>query len=180
MDEVDSILIDEARTPLIISGPAEESTEKYYLIDKIFPKLKGKKVTDRDEVDAKYKGIDIEKGIDYVVNEKNHTTNLTEEGVIKCQGLLGVENLYDDIQAEWESHIRQMIRAHELYRKDVNYVVKEGEVVIVDEFTGRLTPGRRYSDGLHQALEAKEGVRSEWENQTLATITFQNYFRVYD
>jgi len=180
VDEVDSILVDEARTPLIISGPTEETTDKYYLINKIFPKLKGKKITDKDEIEAKYKGEDIEKGIDYIVNEKNHTVNLTEEGVVKCQKILGVENLYDDIQSEWEPHIRQMIRAHELYQKDVGYVVKEGKVIIVDEFTGRLMPGRRYSDGLHQALEAKEGVKIEKENQTLATVTFQNYFRMYD
>jgi len=180
VDEVDSILIDEARTPLIISGPAEESTDKYYTINKIYPKLKGKKILDKDEVEAKYKGLDIEKGVDYLVNEKNHTVSLTEEGVLKCQGILGVKNLYDDIQSQWEPHIRQMIRAHDLYRRDVNYVVKDGEVLIVDEFTGRLMPGRRYSDGLHQALEAKEGVKIERENQTLATVTFQNYFRMYD
>jgi preprotein translocase subunit SecA len=179
VDEVDSILIDESRTPLIISGPAEESTDKYYIINKIIPRLKGKNITDKEEVEAKHKGLDIEKGIDYVVNEKNHTANLTEEGVIKCQSLLGVENLYDDIQSEWEHHIRQAIRAHILYKKDVDYVVKDGEVVIVDEFTGRLMPGRRWSDGLHQAVEAKEGVKIERENQTLATITFQNYFRMY-
>ena len=179
VDEVDSILIDESRTPLIISGPAEESTDKYYIINKIIPRLKGKNITDKEEVEAKHKGLDIEKGIDYVVNEKNHTANLTEEGVIKCQSLLGVENLYDDIQSEWEHHIRQAIRAHILYKKDVDYVVKDGEVVIVDEFTGRLMQGRRWSDGLHQAVEAKEGVKIERENQTLATITFQNYFRMY-
>jgi len=180
VDEVDSILVDEARTPLIISGPAEESTDKYYIIDKIYSKLNGKKITDKDEVEAKHKGLDIEKGVDYIVNEKNQTVNLTEGGVIKCQELLGVENLYDDIQSQWEPHIRQMIRAHKLFNKDVGYVVKEGEVIIVDEFTGRLMPGRRYSDGLHQALEAKEGVKIERENQTLATVTFQNYFRMYD
>jgi len=180
VDEVDSILIDESRTPLIISGPAEESTDKYYTINKIIPRLKGKMTTDKEEIDAKYKGVDIEKGIDYVVNEKNHTVNLTEEGVLKCQELLGVKNLYEDIQSEWEHHIRQAIRAHSvLYKKDVNYVVKDGEVLIVDEFTGRLMPGRRWSDGLHQAVEAKENVKIERENQTLATITFQNYFRMY-
>ncbi|MCX5666364.1 MAG: SEC-C metal-binding domain-containing protein, partial [Candidatus Omnitrophica bacterium] len=165
--------------PLIISGPAEESTDKYYTINKIIPRLKGKITTDKEEIDAKYKGVDIEKGIDYVVNEKNHTVNLTEEGVLKCQGLLGVQNLYDDIQSEWEHHIRQAIRAHALYKRDVDYVVKDGEVLIVDEFTGRLMPGRRWSDGLHQAVEAKENVKIERENQTLATITFQNYFRMY-
>ena len=179
VDEVDSILIDESRTPLIISGPAEESTDKYYIINKIIPRLKGKITTDKEEIEAKHKGNDLEKGIDYVVNEKNHTANLTEEGVVKCQELLGVKNLYDDIQSEWEHHIRQAIRAHVLYKKDVDYVVKDGEVLIVDEFTGRLMPGRRWSDGLHQAVEAKENVKIERENQTLATITFQNYFRMY-
>lgn len=179
VDEVDSILIDEARTPLIISGPAEESTDKYYTINKIVPRLKGKVITDKEEIEAKYKGLDLEKGIDYVVNEKNHTVNLTEEGVVKCQNMIGVKNLYDDIQSEWEHHIRQAIRAHALYKKDVDYVVKDGEVIIVDEFTGRLMPGRRWSEGLHQAVEAKEGVKIERENQTLATITFQNYFRMY-
>ncbi len=179
VDEVDSILIDEARTPLIISGPAEESTDKYYIINKMVPRLKGKVITDKEEIEAKYKGVDIEKGIDYVVNEKNHTVNLTEEGVARCQEMLGVKNLYEDIQSEWEHHIRQALRAHILYKKDVDYVVKDGEVVIVDEFTGRLMPGRRWSDGLHQAVEAKENVKIERENQTLATITFQNYFRMY-
>jgi preprotein translocase subunit SecA len=179
VDEVDSILIDESRTPLIISGPAEESTDKYYIINKIVPRLKGKIITDKEEIEAKYKGQDIEKGVDYVVNEKNHTVNLTDEGVIKCQQMLGVKNLYDDLQSEWEDHIRQAIRAHALYKNDVDYVVKDGEVIIVDEFTGRLMPGRRWSDGLHQAVEAKEGVKIERENQTLATITFQNYFRMY-
>ena len=179
VDEVDSILVDEARTPLIISGPAEESTDKYYIINKIVPRLKGKTITDKEEVEAKYKGFDLEKGIDYIVNEKNHTVNLTEEGVVKCQEMLGVKNLYDDLQSEWEHHIRQAIRAHALYKRDVDYVVKDGEVMIVDEFTGRLMPGRRWSDGLHQAVEAKENVKIERENQTLATITFQNYFRMY-
>ena len=179
VDEVDSILVDEARTPLIISGPAEESTDKYYIINKIVPRLKGKTITDKEEIEAKHKGLDLEKGIDYVVNEKNHTVNLTEEGVVRCQELLGVKNLYDDLQSEWEHHIRQAIRAHALYKNDVDYVVKDQEVLIVDEFTGRLMPGRRWSDGLHQAVEAKEGVKIERENQTLATITFQNYFRMY-
>jgi preprotein translocase subunit SecA len=179
VDEVDSILIDESRTPLIISGPAEESTDKYYIINKIIPRLKGKVITDKEEIEAKHSGKDIEKGIDYVVNEKNHTASLTEEGVMRCQELIGVKNLYDDIQSEWEHHIRQAIRSHVLYKKDVDYVVKDGEVIIVDEFTGRLMPGRRWSDGLHQAVEAKENVKIERENQTLATITFQNYFRMY-
>jgi preprotein translocase subunit SecA len=179
VDEVDSILIDEARTPLIISGPAEESTDKYYRINKIFTALRGKKVTDKEEIDAKYKGQAIEEGIDYIVNEKHHTAYLTEEGTKRCQELLGIENLYDEIHSQWVTHIEQMLKANELYHRDVDYVVKDGEVVIVDEFTGRLMPGRRWSDGLHQAVEAKENVKIERENQTLATITFQNYFRMY-
>jgi len=179
VDEVDSILIDEARTPLIISGPADESTDKYYIINKIVPRLKGKIITDKEEIEAKYKGINLEEGIDYIVNEKNRTVNLTEQGVVRCQEMIGVKNLYEDIQSEWEHHIRQAITAHALYKNDVDYVVKDGEVIIVDEFTGRLMPGRRWSDGLHQAVEAKEAVKIERENQTLATITFQNLFRMY-
>ncbi len=159
VDEVDSILIDEARTPLIISGPAEESTDKYYRIDKIIPKL----ILD----------------IDYTLDEKHRTATLTEEGVSKCERLLGLGNLYDPANMELIHHVYQGLRAHTLYTKDVDYVVKEGEVIIVDEFTGRQMPGRRWSDGLHQAVEAKEGVKIERENQTLATITFQNYFRMY-
>src|SRR5580658_7077485 len=159
VDEVDSILIDEARTPLIISGPAEESTDKYYRIDKIIPKLI------RD--------------IDYTLDEKLRTATLTEEGVSKCERLLDLGNLYDPTNMEIIHHVYQGLRAHTLFEKDVDYVVKEGEVVIVDEFTGRQMPGRRWSDGLHQAVEAKEGVRIQRENQTLATITFQNYFRMY-
>ncbi|HOT00947.1 MAG TPA: preprotein translocase subunit SecA, partial [Acidobacteriota bacterium] len=159
VDEVDSILIDEARTPLIISGPSEESTDKYYRIDRIVPKLK------RD--------------VEYLVDEKAHTVTLTEDGILKAEKLLGVENLYDPVHMDLQHHINQALRAHNLYQRDVNYVVKDGQVVIVDEFTGRLMPGRRWSDGLHQAVEAKEGVKIERENQTLATITFQNYFRMY-
>ena len=159
VDEVDSILIDEARTPLIISGPAEESTDKYYRIDKIVPKLI------RD--------------IDYTVDEKLRTVTPTEEGVSKCERLLNLGNLYDPANMDINHHVYQALRAHVLYEKDVDYVVKDGEVVIVDEFTGRQMPGRRWSDGLHQAVEAKEGVKIERENQTLATITFQNYFRMY-
>ena len=159
VDEVDSILIDEARTPLIISGPAEESTDKYYRIDKIIPKL----ILD----------------IDYTLDEKQRTATLTEEGVSKCERLLGLGNLYDPANMEIIHHVYQGLRAHALFEKDVDYVVKDGEVVIVDEFTGRQMPGRRWSDGLHQAVEAKEGVKIERENQTLATITFQNYFRMY-
>jgi preprotein translocase subunit SecA len=159
VDEVDSILIDEARTPLIISGPAEESTDKYYRIDKIIPKL----IQD----------------IDYIVEEKHKTATLTEEGVSKTEKLLGLGNMYDPQHMETIHHVYQALRAHTLYKRDVEYVVKNGEVVIIDEFTGREMPGRRWSDGLHQAVEAKEGVKIERENQTLATITFQNYFRMY-
>ena len=159
VDEVDSILIDEARTPLIISGPSEESTDKYFKIDKIIPKL----IQD----------------IDYTLDEKHRTATLTEEGVSKCERLLSLGNLYDPAHMETIHHVYQGLRAHTLYKRDVDYVVKDGEVIIVDEFTGRQMPGRRWSDGLHQAVEAKEGVKIERENQTLATITFQNYFRMY-
>jgi preprotein translocase subunit SecA len=159
VDEVDSILIDEARTPLIISGPSEESTDKYAKIDKIIPKL----IQD----------------IDYTLDEKHRTATLTEEGVSKCERLLSLGNLYDPAHMETIHHVYQALRAHTLYKRDVDYVVKDGEVIIVDEFTGRQMPGRRWSDGLHQAVEAKESVKIERENQTLATITFQNYFRMY-
>jgi preprotein translocase subunit SecA len=159
VDEVDSILIDEARTPLIISGPAEESTDKYYRVDKIIPKLI------RD--------------IDYTLDEKHRTATLTEEGVSKAERLLGLGNLFDHTNMEWNHHVHQGLRAHALFQKDVDYVVKDGVVIIVDEFTGRQMPGRRWSDGLHQAVEAKENVKIERENQTLATVTFQNYFRMY-
>ncbi|HMI54478.1 MAG TPA: preprotein translocase subunit SecA [Candidatus Saccharimonadales bacterium] len=159
VDEVDSILIDEARTPLIISGPSEESTDKYAKIDKIIPKL----IQD----------------IDYTLDEKHKTATLTEEGVSKCERLLGLGNLYDPTHMEIIHHVYQALRAHTLYKIDVDYVNKDGEIIIVDEFTGRQMPGRRWSDGLHQAVEAKEGVKIERENQTLATITFQNYFRMY-
>jgi preprotein translocase subunit SecA len=159
VDEVDSILIDEARTPLIISGPSEESTDKYFKIDKIIPKL----IQD----------------IDYTLDEKHRQATLTEEGVSKCERMLSLGNLYDPAHMETIHHVYQGLRAHTLYKRDVDYVVKDGEVIIVDEFTGRQMPGRRWSDGLHQAVEAKEGVKIERENQTLATITFQNYFRMY-
>jgi preprotein translocase subunit SecA len=159
VDEVDSILIDEARTPLIISGPSEESTDKYFKIDKIIPRLK------REE--------------DFQIEEKTRTATLTDKGVKKCEEALAVENLYDPGNVELVHHVNQALRAHVLFKKDVDYVVKDDEVIIVDEFTGRLMPGRRYSDGLHQALEAKEGVHVAEENQTLATVTFQNYFRMY-
>ncbi len=180
VDEVDSILVDEARTPLIISGPAEESTEKYYVINRIIPHLKRRWVTEKEEIAAKYKEINLQKGFDAIVDEKNNLWTLTEEGVSKCERLLGVPNLYDDMQSEWVHHIIQAGRAHDLFKKDVDYVVKDGEVLIVDEFTGRLMPGRRWSEGLHQAVEAKENVRIAEENQTLATITFQNFFKLYN
>ena len=159
VDEVDSILIDEARTPLIISGPAEKSTDLYYQVNGVIPKL--------------------QKERDYTVDEKARASILTEEGVARCEKMLQVENLYDPKYIEILHHINQALKAHALFKLDVDYIVKDGEVIIVDEFTGRLMPGRRYSDGLHQALEAKEGVKIENENQTLATITFQNYFRMY-
>ena len=175
VDEVDSILIDEARTPLIISGPAEESTEKYFQIDRIIPRLKrgatiaGGKLY---EAEAQVSG-------DYVVDEKAKSVALTESGVGKVEALLGVKNLYDPTNMEFIHHVQQGLKAHVLFKRDVDYVVKDGEVIIVDEFTGRMMPGRRWSDGLHQAVEAKERVKIERENQTLATITFQNYFRMY-
>jgi preprotein translocase subunit SecA len=175
VDEVDSILIDEARTPLIISGPADESTELYYKIDRIIPKIRRAATI----VEGKLSEIEEEKEGDYIVDEKSKAVALTEQGIASCERLLGVDNLYDPKNIDVLHHIQQALRAHALYRRDVDYVVKDGQVIIVDEFTGRLMPGRRWSDGLHQAVEAKEGVRIERENQTLATITFQNYFRMY-
>ncbi len=160
VDEVDSILIDEARTPLIISGPAEKSTSLYFQVNNIIP------------------GLDKDK--DYTIDEKARAAVLTEEGVAKAEKKLQVENLYDPGNIEMLHHTNQALKAHTLFKRDVDYIVKNGEVIIVDEFTGRLMPGRRYSEGLHQALEAKENVKIENENQTLATITFQNYFRMYD
>jgi len=160
VDEVDSILIDEARTPLIISGPSEESTDKYYRVNQIIPRLK--------------------KDHDYTIEEKSRTVVLTEEGVARAEKLLNVQNLYEPGNMEILHHVNQALKAHALFRKDIDYLVKDGQVVIVDEFTGRVMPGRRYSDGLHQALEAKEKVKIERENQTLASVTFQNYFRMYE
>ena len=160
VDEVDSILIDEARTPLIISGASEESTDTYYVVDRVIPRLRNEE--------------------HYTIDEKMRSVSLTEDGVSRVEQLLGVENLYDPRNILLLHHVNQALRAHTLYKRDVEYVVKEGEVLIVDEFTGRLMPGRRWSDGLHQAIEAKEGVKIESENQTLATITFQNYFRMYN
>ncbi|HMH45616.1 MAG TPA: preprotein translocase subunit SecA [Pyrinomonadaceae bacterium] len=169
VDEVDSILIDEARTPLIISGPSEESTDKYYQANAIIPQL-----TRGEELEEN------KKTGDYVVDEKNHSAVLTEDGVDKAERLLGVGNLYDPGNMELLHCVEQALKAHTLYRLDHQYVVQEGEVIIVDDFTGRLMKGRRWSDGLHQAVEAKEAVKIERENQTLATITLQNYFRLYE
>ena len=160
VDEVDSILIDEARTPLIISGPSEESTDKYYRINQVIPRLRKDK--------------------DYTVEEKHRTVVLTEEGVARVEGYLNVQNLFEPRNIEILHHVNQALKAHTLFKLDVDYVVKDGQVIIVDEFTGRIMPGRRYSDGLHQALEAKEKVKIERQNQTLASVTFQNYFRMYE
>ncbi len=176
VDEVDSILIDEARTPLIISGQADESTDLYYKIDRIIPRLKRAATI----VEGKLSEIEEQKSGDYIVDEKAKAVSLTEQGIVSCERLLNVENLYDPQHITILHHVNQALRAHALFRKDVDYVIKDGEVIIVDEFTGRMMPGRRWSDGLHQAVEAKEGVKIERENQTLATITFQNYFRMYD
>jgi preprotein translocase subunit SecA len=175
VDEVDSILIDEARTPLIISGPAEESTELYYKIDRIIPKLRRAATI----VEGKLSEVEEQKDGDYIVDEKSKAVALTEQGIASCERLLGVDNLYDPQHIDALHHVQQALRAHALFRKDVDYVINDGQVIIVDEFTGRMMPGRRWSDGLHQAVEAKEAVRIERENQTLATITFQNYFRMY-
>lgn len=179
VDEVDSILIDEARTPLIISGPSDQKTDKYYIVNRMIPSLKIRKVTEKDEVNAKYAGEDLAVGFDALIDEKNHTVSLTDQGVAKAEKMLGIPNIYNDVESEWVHHINQALRAHHLYERDVHYVVKDGEIVIVDEFTGRLMPGRRWSDGLHQAVEAKEHMPIKEENQTLATITFQNFFKLY-
>jgi preprotein translocase subunit SecA len=178
VDEVDSILIDEARTPLIISGPADESTDKYNKVNRIVGQLKRRIILEKEEIDAKAKGMDLSEGFDAVVDEKNHTVKLTQQGDARCEELLGVSNIYD-LEGEWAHHIIQAIKAHDLFERDVDYVVKDGKVIIVDEFTGRLMPGRRWSDGMHQAVEAKENLKIERENQTLATVTLQNYFRIY-
>jgi preprotein translocase subunit SecA len=178
VDEVDSILIDEARTPLIISGPSEASSELYYTVNRIIPMLKkGEMIEHRD---GKIGPSTKEYTGDFTIDEKAKSASLTEDGVGKVERLLGVENLYDPRHIEMLHHVNQALKAHALFKRDVDYVVKDGEVMIVDEFTGRLMPGRRWSDGLHQAVEAKEGVKIESENQTLATITFQNYFRMYE
>jgi len=201
VDEVDSILIDEARTPLIISGASEESTDKYYRVNRIIPKLeKGEELTqdelrrqldagkfspERREIlirDLNYAANDPQRAIltgDYAIDEKHKNITVTDEGWEKVEQLLGIGNIADPENWGWKHHVETAIKAHALYRRDVEYVVKDGEVIIVDEFTGRMMPGRRWSDGLHQAVEAKEGVKIERENQTLATITFQNYFRMF-
>ena len=177
VDEVDSILIDEARTPLIISGPSESSSDLYYNVNRLIPRLqKGEVIEERDgkigQTVKRHTG-------DFTVDEKAKSAALTEQGVAKVEQLLNVENLYEPGNIELVHHVNQALKAHALFERDVDYVVNEGEVHIVDEFTGRLMPGRRWSDGLHQAVEAKEGVKIANENQTLATITFQNYFRMY-
>jgi preprotein translocase subunit SecA len=173
VDEVDSILIDEARTPLIISGASEESTDKYYKVNRIIPKLQR-----GEEIDTA-PGEPKELTGDFVVDEKHRSITVTDEGWEKVEQLLGIGNIADPENWDLKHHVETAVKAHALYRRDVEYVVKDGEVIIVDEFTGRLMPGRRWSDGLHQAVEAKENVKIERENQTLATITFQNYFRMY-
>ena len=159
VDEVDSILIDEARTPLIISGAAEDSAQHYMRFAQIVPQLKPER--------------------DYAVDEKARTIAITEDGVARVEKILGVENLFDDVHFELNHYLNQALKAKEFFMRDRDYVVKDGEVIIVDEFTGRMMPGRRYSDGLHQSIEAKEGVSVLKESQTLASITYQNYFRMY-
>ena len=177
VDEVDNILIDEARTPLIISGPAEESTDKYYQIDRIVPRLRRGATTVGDVRQEDRAAVEAQG--DYTVDDKARSVHLTESGVSKVERMLNIQNLYDPSHIDILHHVNQALRAHTDYKRDVHYIVKDGQVIIVDEFTGRLMPGRRWSDGLHQAVEAKEGVRIERENQTLATITIQNYFRMY-
>ena len=196
IDEVDSILIDEARTPLIISGPAEESSEKYYLADRVVRRwVQGKKGIEKADLDdlvaAKAKGpgpeaeeirLQLEQDYHFVFSEKQHTAYLSESGIVAAQRELGIPDFYaaDVMNENWPHHLEQAVRAHTLYTSEKEYVVKEGEVIIVDEFTGRLMEGRRWSDGLHQAVEAKEGIKIREENQTLATVTIQNFFRLYD
>ena len=175
VDEVDNILIDEARTPLIISGPSEESTDKYYVIDRLIPRLKRAATI----TEGKLHEIEATATGDYIVDEKAKTVAMTETGVLTVEKLLGVKNLYEPANIDLVHHVQQALRAHTLYKRDVDYVVKDDEVIIVDEFTGRLMAGRRWSDGLHQAVEAKEKVKIQQENQTLASITIQNYFRMY-
>src|ERR687896_724847 len=181
VDEVDSILIDEARTPLIISGPAEQSTDLYYDVDRIIPRLKPGAKTKGDAKAEEREALEATG--DYIVDEKHKTVTLTETGMQAAEkhlaSYLNGGHLYDIENAHIKHHVEQALRAHAIFRLDVDYMIKDGQVVIVDEFTGRLMPGRRWSDGLHQAVEAKEKVKIERENQTLATVTFQNYFRKY-
>ncbi|HWF02752.1 MAG TPA: preprotein translocase subunit SecA, partial [Candidatus Angelobacter sp.] len=173
VDEVDSILIDEARTPLIISGQSDESTDKYGKANNVIPHLvKGEEIEKPPGEPKEYTG-------DFVIDEKHKNTTITDQGWEKVEKLLGIENIADPENWAMKHHVETAVKAHSMYRRDVEYVVKDGEVIIVDEFTGRLMPGRRWSDGLHQAVEAKENVKVERETQTLATVTFQNYFRLY-
>lgn len=180
VDEVDSILIDEARTPLIISGAAEEATDKYFFARRVADQLAGRRITENDQIEAKHRGEDLGKGFDYIADEKAHTISLTEDGEYKAAKLWNVDNMHSLETMDLKHHTQQALRAKEFFKRDREYIVKDGQVIIVDEFTGRLMPGRRWSDGLHQAVEAKEGMKIEQENQTLATITFQNYFRMYE
>ncbi len=180
VDEVDSILVDEARTPLIISGPAEASTDIYYRACEIAKKIKGKRITERDEIDAKHRNENLSLGVDYLADEKAKSVSLSEDGELNVAKMFGIANIHDMETMEYRHQILQALKAKEFFKIDVDYVVNDGQVIIVDEFTGRLMPGRRWSDGLHQAIEAKEGIKIERENQTLATITLQNYFRMYE
>ncbi|MCK5579985.1 MAG: preprotein translocase subunit SecA [Candidatus Omnitrophica bacterium] len=183
VDEVDSVLVDEARTPLIISGPAEMSTDKYYKANEIARGLKGRRLTEGEIIEAKFKDITVEQlseGYDYIADEKARSISMTEPGEEKTARQFGVETLHDMDTIEYRHHILQALKAKEFFKNDVDYVLRDGQVVIVDEFTGRMMPGRRWSDGLHQAVEAKEQIKIERENQTLATVTFQNYFRMYE
>jgi len=173
VDEVDSILVDEARTPLIISGPSEVSVDLYYRVDAIIPKL-----TKGEEIEDKHGNKEVTG--DFIIDEKSQTATLTDAGMARAERLLNVDNLYDPSQTDLLHAVNQALRAHALYQRDREYIIKDGEIIIVDEFTGRLMAGRRWSDGLHQAVEAKEKVKIQSENQTLATITLQNYFRMYD
>ena len=185
VDEVDSSLIDEARTPLIISGPTDQTTDKYARVRKIVPQLvQGEEVEFTDHKRQEQLGIQLREGEryfsgDYFVDEKQRTIGVTDEGWVTIEKLLGIDNIADAENWELKHYVETAIKAHALYKRDVEYVVKDGEVIIVDTFTGRLMPGRRWSDGLHQSIEAKEGVNIRKEDQTLATITFQNYFRLY-
>ena len=174
VDEVDSILVDEARTPLIISGPSEISTDKYYRVNRIIPRLERGETIEGDEPgDRTYTG-------DFILEEKHRSAWLTEQGEAKVEKALNIDNINELAHYDIKHAVEQALKAHVVFQRDKDYVIKEGKVIIVDEFTGRLMPGRRWSDGLHQAVEAKEKVKIERENQTLATITFQNYFRMYD